>query len=165
MVLLTKEIPINSSKLSLTDTLEEITGLRSLSTISKEISVSVENRNVEDCPYFENIWQEYFQNIDASQKIEVKRTIDYLYTKFAILFPLLEKNFSISDEVFLNYIAKRLSDQIEEAQNSGRKFTNGTIGSLKSIERNGDFILEKIPYWAFGSTNVSLDIIRIRTNQ
>jgi hypothetical protein len=47
---------------------------------------------------------------------------------------------------------------------SGRKFTNGTVGSLKKIGKDGNFTLEKIPYWAFGAVNVSLDLIKLDTN-
>lgn len=57
----------------------------------------------------------------------------------------------------------RLAYQIDEAARSGRKFTNGTVGSLKRIDADGNFLLEKIPYWAFGSSNVSLDVIQYET--
>ncbi len=65
---------------------------------------------------------------------------------------------------FLEKIFERLSEQLKEARNSWRKFTNWTVVSLKKIKENGDFVIEEIPYFAFGSTNVSLDAVLFKVN-
>ena len=134
-----------------------------VSTISHSISASVESRVIKEYPFLETLWEKYFSSIEDSQKAEVKRTIDYLYTKLQSLFPKILEKFNVTEDALLEAIGKRLADQIQEAKINGRKFTNGTVGSLKKITEGGNFILEKIPYWAFGSTNVSLDVVKINT--
>jgi hypothetical protein len=123
--------------------------VRYISSILSPISVSFEERDIEETSLLEDIYERAFSESEISEKIEIMRTLNFLASKFQILFPLLEKEFGLKREAFLEGISKRLASQIIEAKKTGRKYTNGTVGSLKKIRSNGDFILEKIPYWAF----------------
>lgn len=147
------------------DTIQNLTHLELTNTLSESISIIIEERELLINPHNEELWNKNFTKIDSCEKIEVFKTLNFLYTKFQNLFPQIQEKFGISEEIFLWNISKQLANQIEEAKINGRKFTNGTIGSLKKIGESGDFTLEKIPYWAFGSVNVSLDAISYNTNQ
>jgi serine/threonine protein phosphatase PrpC len=144
--------------------IESLSGIKLLWSITKPIRVSIEERDIMPCPYSEKLWGKYCIWVDEYNKTEVIRTIDFLYTKFQILFPKIREKYRISEEEFLWNIVIRLVSQIQEAFQSGRKFTNGIVGSLKSIDWDGNISLEKIPYWAFWSTNVSLDYITYQTH-
>lgn len=153
-----------NNNLNISEKIEKISGLKHINTIDKPIDISLEKRNIEKSEFWEHILSKFFNETDEQMKFEVIRTLNFLNSKMENLFPILEEKFWISKKYFLEKIFERLSDQLKEAQNSGRKFTNWTVVSLKKIEENGNFIIEEIPYFAFGSTNVSLDKIFFEIN-
>jgi hypothetical protein len=161
--------PFNSditteSKLNLEETIERLTWLKFLGSMLPNIQVSVEERELQECPFWGQLQSQYFQNIDANQIPEVHRTLNYLYSKFSSLFPKLIEHFWLDEHAFLSGIAQRLAFQIWEAKISWRKFTNWVVWSLKAMNKEWNMVLEKIPYWAFWWTNVSLDAISYTTN-
>jgi hypothetical protein len=145
------------------DPIEYLTGQRHLWEIQHDIVVSVEKREFVNCPYKKDLIEKHFTWLSSSQIEHVEETLNFLFTKLSPLFPKLEEIFWLGTYDVLAGISARLSWQIQEATQSGRKFTNGTIWSLKSIDRYGNMALEEIPYWAFWSTNVSLDHIKYQT--
>lgn len=136
-----------------------------ISSMLSPISVSFEERDCVRNDLSEMIYSECFDESHENNKTEIMRTLDFLFAKFEILFTRLEQEYWISREVFVKNIANHLAYQLTEAKESDRKYTNGTVWSLKRIEENWDFVLEKIPYWAFWSTNVTLDKVNFETSQ
>lgn len=154
---------LESGELTLSD-IEDITWVRSVSSILNPISVSFDESQIPENNTAKNLCSRYFSHVEATEESELMRTLNFLFFKFEPLFPILIAKFWIEKEYFMEQITKRLASQIQEARQNWRKYTNGTVGSLKKIRENGDFVLEKIPYWAFWSTNVSLDAISYDTD-
>lgn len=100
----------------------------------------------------ENIWENVL--------FEVYKTYLFLNSKFwKSKERLFQAGFYIDD--LLESVLKRLVEQVLEAWNWQRKLKNGNVVWLSSYNSHW-FVFEKIPYYAFASTNVSLDLVKVK---
>ncbi len=100
----------------------------------------------------ENIWPNPIE--------EMRKTYSFLKEKFETSKKDLE-SIGVDYDEFIKAIIKRLEEQLIEAGSSERKLKNGTVIWLsKFSEEWFDFI--RVPYFAFASTCVSLDLVKVK---
>lgn len=150
--------------INIADTIEKISWLQHINTINAPINVMLQKRTLPPSKFRNHIISKFFAEENEELHLEIEKTIDFLNSKMENLFPILIEKFWISEKYFLEKIFERLAYQLKEAKSSGRKYTNGKVVSLQKIQDNGDFVVEEIPYFAFGSTNVSLDFVSFDVN-
>ena len=100
----------------------------------------------------ENVWKNSLK--------EIHRTFNFLKWRFNKAKEWLNKNwFDVED--ILEAVLKRLTEQVIEAWESERKLKNWNVVWLSKFSKN-EYLFTKIPYYAFASTNVSLDVVKIK---
>lgn len=148
-VKLLQELPNDLSKISF-----------SFEEINEKVQVSFESF----LSKFDFIDKEKFsllkvENVWENSLLEIYKTYNFLINKFN------ESKNKLNDiwfslDVLLYEIIKRLCYQVIEAWEGTRKLKNWNVVWLLKYNTN-HFIFNKTPYYAFASTNVSLDFIKI----
>lgn len=101
-------------------------------------------------------------NVWENSLLEVYKTYNFLVWKFNTAKEKLEKNWFEIDAL-LESVLKRLVCQLIEAGNGKRKLKNWEVVWLSSYSEN-HFVFNKVPYYAFASTNVSLDSVFVQNS-
>lgn len=100
----------------------------------------------------ENIWE--------NSLFEIYKTYNFLIGRFQKSQEKLTKNGFLVDDI-IDTVMKRLVFQVIEAGNSERKLKNGMVVWLSKYSKS-EYVFMKVPYYAFASTNVSLDVVKVR---
>lgn len=102
------------------------------------------------------------ENVWADSLHEIYETYNYLVWTFG----KSEKNLSnlwFDVNIILDSVIERLVNQVIEAGNSNRKLKNWCVVWLSNYS-DTHFTFTKVPYYAFASTNVSLDLVKVKNN-
>lgn len=110
------------------------------------------DKNQFDTLKTENVWE--------NSLLEIYKTYNFLIGRFQKSQEKLTKNWFLVDDI-IDAVMKRLISQVIEAGNSERQLKNGIVVWLSKYSKS-EYTFMKVPYYAFASTNVSLDIVKVR---
>lgn len=161
---------------ALINDIENVTNLKIIDYLPNDLSdikytftpeIKTEYLNYEDFIQEFNIDEQEFLNLSKESVweeplLEILKTYNFLVNKFNNSAKKLSQIWLTPDNI-AKASTKRLLDQVLEAWSSKRKLLNGQVVSLSKYSKE-QYDFEKIWYYAFACTNVSLDIVKIKND-